>query len=96
MEVAWKDSIYIGKILEILGSVGVRVSRRGVPSTGLFFLSGRALGRLFFAFFRSWALLGRHRRSKSRLGAIFGDLESIFGGFGRVWGGFWEGFEGFF
>ena len=75
----------------LLGSVGVRV-----PSRGASFLTWGPLGRLFFAFCRSWALLGRHRRSKSRLGAIFGDLESIFGGFGRVWGGFWEGFEGFF
>ena len=63
-----------------------------IPPTPVFFLSWGALGCLFLCFFRSWALLGRHRRSKSRLGAIFGDLESIFGGFGRVWGGFWEGF----
>ena len=86
MEVALERS-YI-----LLGSVGVRVSRRGPIDAGIL---GPKLA-LFFAFFRSWALLGRHRRSKSRLGAIFGDLESIFGGFGRVWGGFWEGFEGFF
>ena len=55
---------------------------------------------LFFAFFRSWALLGRHRRSKSRLGAIFSDLESIFGGlegfgegFGRVLRVFFDDFS---
>ena len=74
MEVAWKDSIYIGKIMEIFRlGWGSRI-----PSRGGSFFSWGALGRLFFAFCRSWALLGRHRRSKSRLGSIFGDLESIF------------------
>ena len=55
MEVAWKDSIYIGKIMYIFRlGWGTRI-----PSRDTFFFSWGALGRLFFRFFSllgaSWA-----------------------------------------
>ena len=92
MEVTWKDSIYIGKIMEIFRlGWGTRVPSRGPVDGYIFFVLGGSRAR----FFRFFSLLGASW-APSSFEVAFGsdfwrfgvDFWRFWKGLGRVLGGF--------
>ena len=89
MEVAWKDSIYIGKIMEIFRlGWGSRIPSRG-PVEGYIFFLGGLLGAFFSLFFALGRFLGAivvRSRVWERFLAIWSRFLEVLEGFGEGFG----------